>query len=322
MTEQDALPGLTVWLRRLKLRHLVVLVAISRHGSLTAAAVALHMSQPAVSKWLSDIEASIGVALFVRGRRLRPTPYAEALLLHAERMLSEARHMHASLQAVHQGGSGLVRIGAMGVAAPVLLPLMVAHLHRQSPRLRIVIIEDIAVGLQARFARNELDVLVGLLDEAGAVEGIASEALHAEPYCVIAARQHPLTRRRRPQWRDTVGYPWVLPPAATPLRRAVDATFLAAGLEAPQPLLESVSFTTNLVFLRQGIHLGVASQSAARYYQSLGVLKALPLDIQHGIGPVRMIWRSADALPGVVSVLDALRAASRDGADGSVLSAT
>ena len=60
------LPGLTDWVSRLKLRHLRVLVAISRHGSLTAAAGALNMSQPAVSKWLADIESALGVPLFVR----------------------------------------------------------------------------------------------------------------------------------------------------------------------------------------------------------------------------------------------------------------
>ena len=317
MSDRDVLPGLSVWMRRLKLRHLVVLVTIARHRSLTAAAAALHMSQPAVSKWLADIEASIGVPLFVRGRRLRPTPYADALLQHAERMLGYAQHMHESVQAVHGGASGLIRVGAMAVAAPVLLPSMVGWLRRHSPDLRIVVIEDIAVGLQARLARNEVDVLVGLLDGHEAGEGISTEALHVEPYCVIAALQHPLARRRRPHWRDTVGYPWVLPPAATPLRRAVDATFEAEGLLLPKPQLESVSFTTNLVFLRQGSHLGVASRSAARYYQSLGVLKALPLEIDRGIGPVRMTWRSAGALPGLALVLDALRAASRDAAGGA-----
>ena len=62
------LPGLAQWISRLKLRHLTVLVSIARHGSLTAAAEALHMSQPAVSKWLADIEAALGVRLFARWR--------------------------------------------------------------------------------------------------------------------------------------------------------------------------------------------------------------------------------------------------------------
>lgn len=129
------LPGLAIWVGRLKFRHLVVLVTISRHASLTAAAAALAMSQPAVSKWLADIEAAIGVTLFVRGRRLQATPYGKALVHHAVRMLEEARTMHEAVGALHQGSSGIVRIGAMAVAAPVLLPHALSMLRQERPGL-------------------------------------------------------------------------------------------------------------------------------------------------------------------------------------------
>ncbi|MDA0707395.1 MAG: LysR substrate-binding domain-containing protein [Proteobacteria bacterium] len=306
------LPGLSVWIRRLKLRHLTVLVAISQHGSLTAAATALGISQPAVSKWLADIEAAIGVQLFIRGRRLRATSYAKVLLHHAERMLGEARRMHEEVEAVHGGASGIVRIGAMMVAAPELLPRVVTRLRLKDSALRIVVIEDIAVGLWPRFERNELDLLVGRLDEYVLSQGFPLESLYMDPYCVIAGPHHALARKRRPTWAEAALYPWVLPPAPTPLRRAVDLTFADAGLPAPRPWLESVSFTTNQVILRESDCLGVISRSAARYYQSLGVLKALHLELTSGIGSVGMMWRDAQPSPNVARVIDALRTVGRE----------
>lgn len=305
------LPGLSVWIRRLKLRHLTVLVAISQHGSLTAAAAALRMSQPAVSKWLADVEAALGVRLFIRGRQLRATPYAEVLLRHAERMLGGARRMHEEVEAVHRGASGIVRIGAMMVAAPVLLPRVVSRLRLEDSALRVVVIEDIAVGLWPRFERNELDLVVGRLDEHVLGEGYPLESLYEDPHCVIAGPHHTLARRRKPTWQEAARYPWVLPPVATPLRRAIDVTFADAGLPAPRPWLESVSFTTNQVILRESDCLGVSSRSAARYYQSLGVLKALPLELTSGIGPVGMVWRDAQPSPNVQRVLAALRAEAK-----------
>lgn len=306
------LPGLADWVSRLKLRHLRVLVAISRHGSLTAAAGALHMSQPAVSKWLADIESALGVPLFVRGRRLRPTVYAEALVRHAEQMLGEARRMHEEVEAIHEGASGILRIGAMAVAAPVLLPRAIHRLRLTESGLRIVLIEDIAVGLWPRLERNELDVIVGRLEEHGHATGYSTESLYVDTYCVIAGPQHPLALARKPTWERAARYPWVLPPASTPLRGAVDATFLSRGLPVPRPWLESVSFTANQVILRESECLGISSRSVARHYQSMGVLKALPLDLTSGIRPLSMVWRDPDPSPTIRRALEALRAVARE----------
>ena len=306
------LPGLTDWVSRLKLRHLRVLVAISRHGSLTAAAGALNMSQPAVSKWLADIESALGVPLFVRGRRLRPTIYAEALVRHAEQMLGEARRMHEEVEAIHEGASGVLRIGTMAVTAPALLPRAIHRLRAVESALRIVLIEDIAVGLWPRFERNELDIIVGRLEEHTHAVRYAAESLYVDPYCVIAGPQHPLARARKPSWERAASYPWILPPATTPLRDAFDATFASQGLPLPRPWLESVSFTANQVILRDSECLGISSRSVARHYQSMGVLKALPLDLTIGIHPLSMVWRDADPSPSIRRALQVMREVARE----------
>jgi DNA-binding transcriptional LysR family regulator len=289
-----------------------VLVAISRHGNLTATAVALHMSQPAVSKWLLDIEAALGVRLFVRGRRLRPTACGEALLRHAERMLGEAHRMHEEIEAIHEGASGILRIGTMGVAAPVLLPRAIHRLRSTDSALRIVLIEDIAVGLWPRFERNELDLIVGRLDEHPQGSAFQAEPLYVDQYCVIAGPKHPLAQVRKPTWAQAAGHPWVLPPAQTPLRRAIAATFISEGLAPPRPWLESVSFTANQVFLRESACLGISSRAVARHYQSLGVLKALPLHLTSDIASLSMVWRDPNPSPIVARALEALRTVARE----------
>jgi len=307
------LPDLTRWLRRLKLQHLSVLITIARHGTLTAAAQALECSQPAVSKWLADIESALGVELFTRGRRLRPTPYAEALLRHAERMLGEARRMHAEIRAIREGASGLVRIGAMTVGASALLPAALAGLRRADATVRIQVAEDIAVGLWERFERNALDILVIRLDERALAAQYPMASLFDDPYCVVARPGHPLARRKRPGWRDAAPYPWVLPPAGTPLRHAIDATFTGAGLAPPDVWLESASPTTNLGILRTTDCLGVYSLAAGLAHHDLGLLRALPLPLAYGLDPVGLVWRDARPAPPVARVLDALRAAARGG---------
>ena len=67
------------WARRLRVRHLESFLILHDAGTLSAAATRLHMTQSAVSHWLSEIEDLAGVRLAVRGRRLQLTPAGEAV---------------------------------------------------------------------------------------------------------------------------------------------------------------------------------------------------------------------------------------------------
>ena len=73
-SNESAESAASQWTRRIRLRHLEVLLTIARHGSLTAAAAALDITQPAMSQWLADIEAAAGARLFERGSA--PAPHA------------------------------------------------------------------------------------------------------------------------------------------------------------------------------------------------------------------------------------------------------
>jgi len=294
-------------LRRLRLRHLEILLAVEHHGSLTATAEALGVSQPAVSQWLAEIEAALGVPLFLRGRQIRPSPYLPVALRHARRMVADSRQLQQELGAVAAGTLGVVRIGSMLVASTDLLPRALLALKARPEPLRIEVAEDIAAGLWARFERRELDLIVGRLDERAFGSQVRSEALFEDLHCVVAGRAHPLRKARRLSWAQAAAYPWILPPRDTALRRAVDATFVQQGLAPPQPWLESASSTLNQVLMRETPCLGVLSGAAAHHYERLGLLAILPLALQSEIGPVGMVWDLQEPSPALALVLQAFR---------------
>lgn len=298
------------WLRRMRFRHLEVLLAISRHNSLTAAAAALDITQPAVSQWLADIEAAAGVRLFVRGQRLRPTPFAAPLIQHAERVLNDAQRAIGEVHALRAGGVGSVRLGAMQVAAASLVPAVVLQLQRDAPDIALTLIEDGAAGLWARFQRNELDVLVTRLDARALASGLPQQRLFSDPHRVVCRAQHPLLSRRRLGWRDVARYPWVLPTPGTPLRQAVELTFATAGVPLPRVLLASVSPSCNPVLIQQSDALAAMSGGAAAQLQAQGLLSRLPLALTHDIGDVGLVWRDAKPGPAVAALLQAFAAAN------------
>lgn len=286
------------WTRRIRLRHLEVLLTIARHGSLTAAAAALDITQPAMSQWLADIEAAAGARLFERGRRLRPTPYAAPLLAHAERVLQDTRRTLAEVQAIRSGGSGRVRIGAMPVAAATLVPAAVLRLRERAPGIELFLVQDIAATLWSQFERDELDLLVTRLDARALGSGLPQQRLFTDQHRVVCGPQHPLARRRRVAWREVVRYPWLMPPAGTPLHDALLATFAAAGVPTPQAMLTSTSAPTNLELMRVSDALGVQSDAASADALARGLLAALPLKLVHDTGEVGLVWREAS--PGAV----------------------
>lgn len=301
------------WTRRIRLRHLEVLRAIARHGSLTAAATALGITQPAVSQWLADIEAAVGARLFERGQRLRPTPYAAPVLAHAERVLQDTQRTLAEVATLRAGGSGRVRVGTMLVAAVSLVPATVLRLREHSPGIALTLVEDIAVGLWSRFERNELDLLVTRLDARALGSGLPHRRLFADRHRVVCGTAHPLASRRRVTWRDAARHPWLMPTGGTPLHEALCATFASAGVPLPATLLTSVSTNANLALLRDTDALAVQSSAVAAEMHARGLLVALPLVLTHDIGDVGLVWREGERVPGAAleTVLDAFVAAHR-----------
>lgn len=296
------------WCRRLRLRQLQLLQELARRPSLTAVAAALHLTQPAVSQQLAEIEAALGVPLFERGRGLRPTPFGVATLRWATETLAGADRLDAELQALREGASGRVRVGVMQVAALDLVPRMVARIARDDPGLRPALHEGIMQSLWPRLLGGELDLIVGRIDDRVRNAGLPHCPLVEDRHCVVSRPDHPLTRKRRPSWADTRAYRWVLPPDDTALRQAVVATFTAAGLAAPQPGAESDSVSVTQAILRSSDWLGIVSGTAGRIARADGLLATLPLHLTVTEAPVGAIWRDARPAPAVVRVVDALKA--------------
>src|SRR5262245_42008215 len=111
------------WTRRLRLRHLELLVSLAETGSLSDTAKLAHTTQPGLSKWLKELEEDAGAELFERhARGLRPTPQGDVLLSHVRRLLSEMERAQSNLDALREGFAPNVAIGTSPASAPSLVP--------------------------------------------------------------------------------------------------------------------------------------------------------------------------------------------------------
>ncbi|MDR2992040.1 MAG: LysR family transcriptional regulator [Burkholderiaceae bacterium] len=301
------------WTYRLRLRHLEILLSIAQTGNLSQSAQALHTTQPALSKWLKELEADIGLPLFERhARGLRPTPYGQALLGHAQRIAGHLDSAREDMRALLDGGSGRVVIGTSGVSATGVVPLAVARLIEQLPRAQASLMESAMDQLIPRLLQGELDIVVGRTMPANALlagRELRTEMLYSDPVNFVAGLQHPLAAHKTVAWDDLLAYPWIIWPQGTPIRNAIDTALAAAGRGLPRHCVETNSSLLNLTLLAHSDLIGVASHRAARHFASLKLLCILPMTLD-SLGQVSMYWLADENRRAVTLALDCLRAAA------------
>lgn len=304
------------WTHRLRLRHLQLLLSLAQTGNMSHSAQLLSTAQPALSKWLRELEEDIGLPLFQRhARGLRPTPEGEALIAHARRIEAHLDTARDDMHALREGGSGLVAVGTSGASASDVVPMAVLRLLAWMPRAQIRLAENTMNLLMQQLANGELDVVVGRSAPELHDTRIQSERLYMEPVHLVARAQHPLfLQETAPDWDALMAYRWLVWPRGTPIRTALESALATAGHAMPRDHVESNSVTLNLTMLNHSDMIGMASHRAALRFAQMGAMRVLPVPLS-GFGSVSMYWR-ADAADrtAVARTLDALREVAQPGA--------
>lgn len=172
------------------LRHVRYLMAVIEQGSFTRAALALHVSQPALSQQIRQLEERMGAQLIDRsGRTMRPTDAGEAFLAHARRALSELEAGDRAVRDVQDLSRGAVRLGfAPSIAAYMVGPL-VQRFHEAYPGITLSLSEMAQDEMESAIGIDALDL--GIAFETVHSEEIESLPLHQEHLCLIVGEQHP-----------------------------------------------------------------------------------------------------------------------------------
>jgi DNA-binding transcriptional LysR family regulator len=246
---------------RLRFRHLRLLTELERGGSLRAAALALNLTQPALSKALAEIEAAFGFALFARtARGLKPTTQGGVVIRGAALLLKELAHVQSEAQSGDRFAASL-RIGAPPFVAQGYLPLALKRLVGHTPPIRVQLLEERVPALMQALVKGEVDALLTTypaeMPEPGGVS-LHYEKLFDVQFLIIAPKNHRLARARSVSWHDLAQEPWVLPAQGAMARRVMEDCFMRAGVLPPTPVIESASPVTNAELVATGIGLGVA----------------------------------------------------------------
>ncbi|OLT32930.1 LysR family transcriptional regulator [Actinomadura sp. CNU-125] len=263
---------------RLKLRHLVLVVAIAEQGSILRAAESLHLAQPAVTRSLREVENILGVELFARGPRgVTPTLFGDAFIEHARAVLAELRRAGERISGLADGEVGTVTIGTLLAGSNVLLPRAIAALKRSRPGITVTVREATFDAQVPRLLDGEIDLILGRLNPIEEQPALRQITLYGEPVRLVARRDHPARERPGLSLSALLDYPWVLPLEQTALRAELEQLFRAEGLEPPANLVECTSVLTVRTLVRDTDMIAALPELVARTDAELAPLP-VPLE--------------------------------------------
>jgi DNA-binding transcriptional LysR family regulator len=294
----------------LRMRHFEVLLAVAAEGSMQRAAQRIHLTQPAISKLVREMETMFGTTLFERSKRgVALTESGRVLATHAEYLRNDVERAQQEVAAIGRGTLGSLRIGALPVAESRLLPQSLMALRRIAPQLQVRVQEGTTASLLDLLRRGEIDCVIGRLDPPATGRDLRTERLVKLPIRIVVRREHPLAGHRRVTPDQLAPYPWVLPQPGAPIRIVIDGVFSAAGLAPPVPLVESALIRLNFELVRASDLIGVMPEDAATAYASTHSLAILPFELGDRLPFVGVMTRTAPASQALTLFLRVLREA-------------
>lgn len=281
---------------RIRFRHLSCFVAIAQERNLRRAAERLHLSQPAVSKTLCELEALAGVQLVERGRQgARLTAAGEQFLRHAVGVTQALESATAALMGSGDASAPVVHVGALPTVASSLLPQAIARLHALRPHAGVRLRTGTNIELLSALKAGELDFIIGRMAEPDAMQGLSFELLYAEPLALVVRPGHPLLAQpgASASLQAVLDYPLVIATPGTVPRHHTEALFHTHGLRLPAGVTETLSVSVARLLACRSDAVWITPERAAHDDLAHGGLLRLNIATSGTKEPVGLLRRSA-----------------------------
>lgn len=205
----------------LNLHLLRIFISVADHGNISRAAQTLHISQPAVTKAIRELEKQVGVVLLERGARgVRLTQTGAVLQEHARAIFAAEQVAEDELQALRGLSGGTLRIGASLTVANYFLPPYVARFHALHPHLQLRLTNSNTETIERLLLDYKLDV--ALTEGPVHHERIIARKWRDDELVIVVGPRHPLAKHKRLKARDLESIRWVVREQGSGTREVIE----------------------------------------------------------------------------------------------------
>lgn len=246
------------------LRQIRSFVVLAASASFTRAAAVLHISQPALTVQIRQLEEALGVQLFDRNTRsVRLTRVGRELLPKLERVQDELGAVLADTKEVAAGRRGVVRLACMTSFAASGLPAAIAAFRREHPQIGFTIRDAVWSHVIAMVRSDEVDFGIG--DRVAAEPDLEFLPILEDRMHVVFTAGHPVEKMRGITLKRLSEFPMVMLDPQTSTRGLIDAAFAAAGCAPPPRACEVMFLSTAVAMVRAGLGITILPSTAIEW---------------------------------------------------------
>lgn len=215
----------------ISLRQLRAFLAVARQQHFRRAAESLHLSQPAVSRNIADLESELGIRLFDRTtREVIPTDAGRYLESAIGRVLDELEGVLSHVHSESERKRGKVHVASVPTLSAGLMPQCIADCAARYPELTIQLHDQAQTLVLDSVRGGEVDF--GLAIAPPLTGEFDVEPLLRDPFVLVCRPDHPLARLDKVPWRKLQGQPLILLDYSSGSRRLIDHALASHGIEA------------------------------------------------------------------------------------------
>jgi DNA-binding transcriptional LysR family regulator len=256
----------------LKLSHLRLLVTLSELRQVTKVAEAFHVTQPAVSKQLAEIEQALQTAITQRvGNAIQLTDVGMALARRGKDILRQVDLAQRDVTALVAGTAGHVTLSAVTAVPQAFVSQAVMSFLTRAPAASLTFIESTIDRLHAMLHTGTVDLVIGRAKLKDHPE-IVQEELYSEPFVFVAGATHALATAGPVTLEMVRTFPWLVPQKNTPSFNALAAFMEEQGMDIKDACVESSSISVNVDLMTRGPFVSILPLSYAREHAARGHL--------------------------------------------------
>jgi len=254
----------------MQMRQIEAFRSVMLAGGVTNAAAMLHISQPSVSRLISDLERAVGFALFERkGRRLTPTRRAEVFYEAVRQSFTGLDLLEQAARRIQAAPVGTVRVSALSALAGGVLPQAIAEFQKVCPDVRVAVDGQSQRGVEDRVFLGQADLGLGVRQELR--EGVSMSPLATAEYFCALPPGHRLWERELVTAADLEGERLIGPMhESDALWDTIDRTLQQEGVAVRRPIETDLSFPT-YCYVVAGLGLAIVEPFSAPLFAKLGV---------------------------------------------------
>jgi len=249
--------------------------AVAQAGGISRGAERLHVSQPAVSKQIKELEDALGIRLLERlPRGSRLTDGGKLLAQYVQRMAVVEEETARAIEEFRGLKRGRLAVGASTTIGAYLLPQVFGEFHRQHPdiELELEIANTETIQNQLMAGSIEIGLTEGLME----AEHLDSEVFHEDELVAIAPRGHLLLKQKRVTARELCREPFILREAGSGTRAVVERALGKRGLTV-KPVLSLASPEAIKRAVIAGVGIAIVSRLAISCELQIGSLAVIPI---------------------------------------------